>query len=164
MRRLSPRRGRRTRGLTLIELMVAIAVVAVLMAAAVPYLGDYVVNSRLREAGNLVFTEALMAQSEAIKRNTTIQLSTNGSQVQVIEMADDDTTTVLRERTLPGNVTAPTQTFDFGPEGRPVPFGTSLTMNLSASGVTCSDDLRCPGLRVDGGGAIRLCGNHLNCT
>lgn len=156
--------NRRARGLTLIELMVAIAVVAVLMAAAVPYLGDYVINSRLREGGNLVFTEALMAQSEAIKRNLTIQLSTNGSRVQVIEIADDDTTTVLRERTLPGNVTAPTQTFNFGPEGRPEPLGSALTMNFSASGVTCSDDLRCPGLRIDSGGAIRLCGNHLNCT
>lgn len=164
MRRLNISRRRTARGLTLIELMVAIAVVAVLMAAAVPYLGDYVINSRLREAGNLVFTEALMAQSEAIKLNATVQLSTNGSTVQVISLADEDRPAVLRERTLPGNVTLPTQTFDFGPEGRPEPFGTSLTMNLSASGVTCSDDLRCPGLRIDGGGAIRLCGNQLNCS
>jgi len=27
---------------------------------------------------------------------------------------------------------------------------------------TCSTELRCPGLRVDAGGAMRLCGNHLD--
>jgi type IV fimbrial biogenesis protein FimT len=45
-----------------------------------------------------------------------------------------------------------------------VPFGTAGSINLSMTGEICSDDTRCPGLRVDAGGATRLCGNHLqNC-
>jgi hypothetical protein len=48
-----------------------------LLASAAPFFGDMVVNSRLREAGNLLLTETLMAQSEAIKRNTRATVSTS---------------------------------------------------------------------------------------
>jgi type IV fimbrial biogenesis protein FimT len=145
---------------TLIELMVAIAVLAILAATAAPYLGDFIVNSRLRESGNLLFSEALIAQSEAVKRNTTVRVVTNASTVKVQDLSDPGAPVDLRTRTLPGNVIAPASSFDFGPEGRPAPFGTAVSINLSITGVTCSSDLRCPGLRIDAGGAIRLCGNH----
>ena len=102
-------------------------------------------------------------RSEAIKRNTTIRLSTNGATIQVLDMTVPATPVLLRERTLAAAVTAPVATLDFGSEGRPVPFGTAAAINFSVSGLTCSGDLRCPGLRVDAGGAIRLCGNQLNC-
>ena len=152
------------RGMTLIELMVGLAVMALLATAAAPFMGDMVANSRLREAGNLLFGETLLAQSEAIKRNTTVRVSTSGASVQVLDMTQVAAPVVLRARTLPGEVQAPTKTFDFGPEGRPAPFGTAVSVNLTAASGTCSEDLRCPGLRVDAGGAIRLCGNHqVNC-
>lgn len=148
------------RGVTLIELMVALAVLAVLVAAGVPFMGDMVVNSRLRESGNLLFTEALVAQSEAIKRNTTVRVSTNGSAVQVHDMTDPSTPVLLRERTLPDGVTLPVATFSLGTDGRPAPFGTAVSINLGLASGTCSADLRCPGLRVDAGGAARLCPDH----
>jgi type IV fimbrial biogenesis protein FimT len=149
-----------TRGLTLIELMVGLTIAAFLLMAAAPFFGDYIRNSRLREAGNVLLGEALFAQSEAIKRNTTVRLSTGGATLQVIDRSTVGVDVVLRERTLAGSVTAPVATLDFGTEGRPVPFGTSGTINLSMTGELCSDDTRCPGLRVDAGGATRLCGNH----
>lgn len=159
------RRLRSTRGMTLVELMVGIAVMAILATAAAPYLGDYVINSRLREAGNLLFTETLIAQSEAVKRNTTVRVTTSGATVQVLDMTVPATPVVLRTRTLTQSVLAPDATFDFGPEGRPAPFGTSVALNLSMTGITCSSDQRCPGLRVDAGGAMRLCANHqVNCS
>jgi len=143
----------RLRGVTLVELMVALAVMAVLVAAAAPFMGDLVVNSRLRESGNVLFTEALVAQSEAIKRNTTVRVSTTGGDtVQVHDMTTPATPVLL--------VTVPTANFSFGPEGRPVPFGTAVSVNLAAVNASCSADLRCPGLRIDAGGATRLCPNH----
>ena len=64
------------RGLTLIELMVGVGDRgALLVLTAAPYFGDYITNSRLREGGNLLLTEALVAQSEAIKRNRTVRLT-----------------------------------------------------------------------------------------
>ena len=150
------------RGFTLVELMVGIAIAAAMLKVGAPFFGDYVVNSRLREGGNLMFTEALVAQSEAVKRNTRVRLSSTGSTLQVLDMSVPATPVVLRERTFNGAVTAPVGTLDFGSNGQTVPFGTSLAANLGSSGVTCSSDLRCPGLRVDAGGAIRLCGNYLS--
>lgn len=143
-------------------MMVGLTIGAILLMAAVPFFGEYVRNSRLREAGNVLLGEALFAQSEAIKRNTTVRLSTNAATVQVIDRSDVNAEVVLHERTLSGDVTAPAATLDFGSEGRPTPFGTSGSINLSVAGFACSDDTRCPGLRVDAGGATRLCGNHLN--
>lgn len=154
MRHLGP-----SRGLTLIELMVGLSIGAILLVAAAPFFGDYIRNSRLREAGHALLSETLFAQSEAIKRNGTVRLSTDGATMQVIERGANGVDVVLRERTLSGQVTAPAATLDFGTEGRPVPFGTSGSINLGMSGQVCSIDTRCPGLRVDAGGAIRLCGN-----
>jgi type IV fimbrial biogenesis protein FimT len=149
------------RGFTLVELMVGVAVMAVLVTAAAPYMGDYVVNSRLREGGNMLYSETLMAQSEAVKRNTVVRLSTSGATVQVLDMTIPATPVVLRTRTFVQSVTAPDVTADFDPDGRPSPFGTAVSIDLSMTSTTCSADLRCPGLRVDAGGAIRLCANHL---
>jgi len=150
------------RGLTLIELMVGLTIGAFLMLSAAPYFADYTTNSRLRENGNLLYGEALMAQSEAVKRNTTVRLETSGSTVKVIDRSVPATPVTLRERAFSGNVSASTATIDFGSEGRPVPFGTAGSVDLAMSGVTCSGDYRCPGLRVDAGGAVRLCGNQLS--
>jgi type IV fimbrial biogenesis protein FimT len=153
------------RGLTLIELMVGLTISAFLMMVAAPFFGDYIRNSRLREAGNVLLGEALFAQSEAIKRNTTVRLSTDGATLQVIDRSVAGADVLLRERTLSGSVVAPVATLDFGTEGRPMPFGTSVAIDLSMTGMACSDDTRCPGLRVDAGGATRLCGNHqVNCN
>ena len=86
------------RGFTLVELMVALAIAGLLVVAAAPYFADYGTNSRLRESGNTVHTEALMAQSEAIKRNRVVRLSTAGTAVQVIDLTDPANPVVLRTR------------------------------------------------------------------
>lgn len=153
---------RRPRGLTLIELLIALAIAGVLVAAASPFFGDFQRNSRLRESGNTVFTEALMAQGEAIKRNTVVRLSTNGTVVQVIDLTDLAAPLVLRERRLAEGVSSETATVDFSSNGQALGVGGSI--DLSYNGFTCSTELRCPGLRVDGGGAVRLCGDHTNCS
>lgn len=157
MRHLSP--GRRLRrGLTLIELMVALAITAILATAATPFLGDYVANSRLREGGNTLFAEALFAQSEAIKRNATVRVVVNNQLVSLTDMSSGGTGTLIRTTPLPQPVLAATAvTFNLGSDGRPQPFGTNVSVDLKADGQTCTSDRRCPGLRIDAGGAIRLC-------
>ena len=150
------------RGLTLVELMVAFAIASLLALAATPYFADYGVNSRLRESGNTVYGETLFAQSEAIKRNRVIRVSTLGSTITVADMTNPDAPVTLRTRSVADGVTLPTTSVSFGSSGWPSDL-TAHSIDLSHVTATCDDDHRCPGLRVDGGGAVRLCGNKNSC-
>lgn len=159
MRRLT-HAGRR--GFSLVEVLVALGIFSVLAMAASPFYADYVANSRLREGGNVLLGEALFAQAEAVKRNANVMLSrTAGNGILRVFDANGNE---LRMRRMPGGVTASgDNSVTFGASGRPVPFGTAVSMNLSVENFTCSNDIRCPGLRVDGGGGMRLCTNVNNC-
>jgi type IV fimbrial biogenesis protein FimT len=163
MRHLMERQARRCaqRGLTLVELMVTLSIAAVLVVAAVPSFQDFIANSRLREGGNTVYAMTLFAQSEAIKRNAVVRMSTNAGTVRVLDRSDPDNEVLVRETTLTDGISAAAANVDFGAEGRPLNFA-AASINLSSAAHVCSAAIRCPGLRVDGGGAIRLCGDHTN--
>ena len=151
-------------GLTLIELLATLAITVILFGMAVPYMGDYMVNTRLREAGNALHAETLYAQGEALKRNMTTRLIVDGSDIQVRDMSAGDEGTLVRRRVLGEGLSAKVAAqIDFDSRGIPNPFGTAREINVAKSGVTCSAELRCPGLRVDGGGGVRLCANQLDC-
>lgn len=153
-----------SRGLTLIELMVSFAIMGLLTMAAAPYLSEYGINARLRESGNRLFAEALFAQSEAIKRNNEVRLVTLGGIITVSDMRDPANPVVLRTAGMGIGVSAENRLVTFGSQGSTALL-TAAAINLSHALVACSGDHRCPGLRVDAGGAIRLCGNHLaNCA
>lgn len=140
--------------------MVALAIAAVLAMSAAPFLGDYAANARLREGGNALLAETLFAQSEALKRNTTVRVVVAGAEISLRDMSTGGAGDVIRSTTLPAPVQAEANlTFNLGSDGRPTPFGTAVSLNLAAAGQVCSADRRCPGLRVDAGGAIRLCGD-----
>ena len=59
----------RERGFTLIELMVAISVMALLLMAVSPSLRDWVVNLRIRNTASAVEQGLQLARQEAIRRN-----------------------------------------------------------------------------------------------
>ena len=151
-------------GFTLIELMVAFSIASLLALSAAPFFADYGTNSRLRESGNAVYSETLFAQSEAIKRNRVVRMATSGSTITVDDMTDPANPLTLRTRTVADGVLLPTSNVSFGSSGWPANL-TAVAINLSHATATCSADYRCPGLRVEGGGSIRLCGNYLSgCT
>lgn len=149
--------------MTLIELMVTIAIGGILLTVGAPMLSDYIANSRLRAAGEALLSEALYAQQEAIKRNGVVRLLVSGSSLQV---SDQSTTpaTPLRTQQLPDGIAAAAVTLNFGSFGRPATFGDTYTVDLSATGITCSKNYRCPSLRVDAGGGVRLCIDKTNCS
>ena len=68
-------------GFTLIEMMLAISVLAVLLAVGVPNFRDFVRNSRMTSAANDVLSDFNLARSEAVKRRVPVTLckSQNGS-------------------------------------------------------------------------------------
>lgn len=162
MRQLMPNLQR---GVTLIELAVTLVVGALLMSMAAPALADFWTNHQLREAGNNLLAEALYARSEAIKRNVPTRLVINGTELSVHDMSNGADGVLLRQRNLAaGFSTSGSAQVDFDSRGIVLPLGTEAAIDMARTGVTCSADLRCPGLRIDGGGNMRLCADKLACT
>ncbi|AMO24623.1 GspH/FimT family pseudopilin [Ramlibacter solisilvae] len=65
----------RSRGFTLIELMVTVTIVAVMLGLAVPAFRSFVANQKVKTATYDLMTAVMMARSEAIKRNSTVSLT-----------------------------------------------------------------------------------------
>jgi len=63
------------RGVTLVELVVALAVVAILATIAMPNLATTLANQRLRAAGTDLVSALMIARSEAIKRNAQVEVA-----------------------------------------------------------------------------------------
>ena len=76
----APHRGR-SRGFTLVELMVVLSIVAILVGLAAPQFGTMLLRSRLSAHANDAVSSALLARGEAIKRNAPVSMcvSTDGA-------------------------------------------------------------------------------------
>lgn len=97
----------KVRGFTVIEVLVAVAIVAILIAIGVPRMNDMVVTVRLRSAASDLYESVIFARSEAIKRNGLISVVPSaggwagGWQIKV-----DADNTVLRTSEALSNVAA----------------------------------------------------------
>lgn len=99
-------------GFTLIELMVTIAVMAILLAIAVPSFTDAALGNRLSSYANNFVASAHLARSEAIKRNAAVTLcasadgtscaTANGWQQGWIVLSG--TTVIQRQQALPAGL------------------------------------------------------------
>ena len=69
-------------GLTLIELLLSLVLMAILAALAVPSFHHFAQQTRVRGAGSLVYGHLQQARSEAIKRNISITVCFSGSGTQ----------------------------------------------------------------------------------
>lgn len=97
-------------GFSLIELMVAIVVLAIVIAAAVPSFSTMMHNTRIRTAAESVQNGIQIARAEAVKRNTAIrfELSDNSRwEVKCVVVVgdldgdgEDDCPAVIQERTI----------------------------------------------------------------
>ena len=66
------------RGFTLPEVLIVGAVLAVLLAAGAPHLGDFMRNQRVKTASFDLFSSLVLARSEAITRNTRVTVAPAG--------------------------------------------------------------------------------------
>jgi type IV fimbrial biogenesis protein FimT len=162
----------RFRGVSLIEIMVAVALMALLAMLGAPAMAEYMRNSRLREAGGIVRSALLAARAEAVKRNDRVSVLITAEELTLV----DTTGTPLRSLVLPPSVSLQAETvlgsnpplavasLGFGGAGRTVPFGSFYRINTSHDGVTCDGDgTRCPRVVVRAGGAVTYCSTQEDC-
>jgi type IV fimbrial biogenesis protein FimT len=78
---MRPRRCDRARGFTLMEVLVALAIAAILFAIGVPMFRNASLGARLSAAANNLLASVQLARSEAIKRNVdvTVCASSDGA-------------------------------------------------------------------------------------
>lgn len=85
----------RSRGFSLIELMVAITILAILLAVAVPSFQDMIQKNRVRTAAADLSDSLNLARSEAIKRGSSTRLCIDVDKAWTVELISDGST--LRE-------------------------------------------------------------------
>jgi type IV fimbrial biogenesis protein FimT len=66
-------------GFTLIELMVAITILAILLFIALPNFAVWMQNTQIRTAGEAVLNGMQLARAEAIRRNVNVELGMDAS-------------------------------------------------------------------------------------
>ena len=70
--------GKATSGFTLVEMMIAIAIFALLVLAALPEVRTWVQNTQIRTAAEGILNGLQLARTEAVRRNTDMELEMIG--------------------------------------------------------------------------------------
>jgi len=70
---------KRTRGFTLIELMVTLAILVVLLGLAVPSFRGFIGSQKVKSGTYELMTSLVLARSEAVKRNANVTITPTSS-------------------------------------------------------------------------------------
>lgn len=123
----------RSRGFTLIELMVTVTILAIMMGIGIPSFRTFLANQRIKSASTELMASVLISRSEAIKRNATVNLTPLNSTTwaggwTVTTVQGTTTIDVHRQQSLDGvtitqknasNTAVSPSAVSFGSTGRP---------------------------------------------
>lgn len=145
-------------GFTLIELMVTVALIAMVALVAVPAFGNLMQSQRAATHANLLLSAVSLARSEAIRLNAPVRVSAlaDASGWCVHTAAVCDNTTRMQEHQLPLSVTVNNWSdMIFDGQGRRVaPPAGNLNIHVQAPGCT-GDRARRVTIAPIGQGSIR---------
>lgn len=161
------------KGFTLVEMMIAIVILAVLLSAAIPSFSTFMKNRRVRTATEAVLNGLGLARSEAIRRNTHINFElqtdaswTLGCSTPVGDTNGDgmsDCPGIIQSRpSAEGGAGALTRalTLEFNGYGQVLGLTENLTIPFTSAQGACETsggNIRCLRIVVSPGGMIRSC-------
>lgn len=74
---------RKSRGLSLIEIMIALVIVALLLGVGIPAFSTFIANTKVRSAAEGLQSGLTMARAEALRRNQTVEFVLTSDRVDL---------------------------------------------------------------------------------
>jgi type IV fimbrial biogenesis protein FimT len=148
------------RGFTAVELVISIAIVAILLGVGAPALRDLIASQRVRSAANDLYTDLTFARSEAIKRNAQVRVvrdSASWSEGWIVMSAG----TALRAKSGMSNVSfagAVGDNVTYNGDGRTT-LGAATSFNFSST-VGTAVRMRCVVITPSGRPSVLVDGNR----
>lgn len=156
---------RRTHGFTLVELLVALAVLTILVSIGVPEMRTFVINGRIRATSESIIDGLQLARAEAVRRNSNVQFTLAGAGWTVTQVTSGETIQTKPAAEGSGQVTATanngTTSVTFNTLGRVPNFNAAVNLSqidvdvpTSVLPASATRDMR---VVIFPGGQIRLC-------
>lgn len=87
--------ARRARGFSLIELMIGLALLALLLSMAAPSFGLFLQNTQIKNAAETTLSGLTLARAEAVRRNTSVRFTFVSDLTDACVLATGSTTWVV---------------------------------------------------------------------
>ena len=144
------RPSRPQHGFTLIELMVVVAILAIITTAAAPSFRDFLEGQRVKAAAYDLTADLMLARSEALKRNASVSIVRSGDswgQGWTTATVVDPTTISLRNASSGGVFAGAPASITFDVNGRVSSPTTEVRMTISGSS---GGSIRCVEISLSG--------------
>ncbi len=162
------------RGFTLIELMIGLAIVAIVLAMGMPSYAVWIQNAKLRSAAEAIQSGLQLARSEAVSRNSPVKLAMGAGSswiVGCVTVSANCPASIQSRATNDGSSSAITVspaasaiTFDnLGRMSSPVPAGAAVFTQIDIGidpAVLPANKARNLTVTIGIGGNVRLCDPH----
>lgn len=122
----TPAHRRSVGGFTLVELIVTVAVLAILVGLAVPSFQTTMQRNRLATTSNELLAAVQASRSEALRLNQTVRFCTTAADWQMTRQSDGS---VLKQGSIPSQATVGAFCVDFRGDGMPYDTAGTLMTN-----------------------------------
>ncbi len=157
-------------GITIIELMISLVIVALVLIITIPAFTDYIRNNQIRSLADEFQASLQQAKNEAIKRNARVNLvlADTGWTIDIPASSNEPTTRIL-ERAAESSQTklainASSNSIGFNSQGRLIDGGVYMADINSQNSADCMNQggkARCLRITISTAGQIKLCDPNL---